>query len=395
MYTFEEKLTEQLREIELAGITKRERAILSPQGALVQTQIGECINFCANNYLGIANDPSIVTAAKAGLDKYGFGLSSVRFICGTQDQHRLLEQNLAQYLQVDDAILFSSCFDANGGVFEALLSPNDAIISDELNHASLIDGIRLCKASRYRYKNADLQDLERCLYEAREKGAEHIMIVTDGVFSMDGSFAPLPEICQIAEQYHAIVLVDDSHAVGFIGEHGRGTPEYFGVQDKVDILTGTLGKAIGGASGGYVAGPQAVIDILRQKARPYLFSNTLAPAVVAGSLQALEIAKQADQKRKDLQTNATLFRTIMQAEGFDLLPGNHPIIAVMFPGEQGARLAGKIANRMLEIGVYVTAFSFPVVPRGKARIRVQLSAGHTQADIQQCVQAFVKARNEL
>lgn len=395
MDTLSAKLIEALDSIRQQGLYKSEREILGRQGSHVQTPAGESLNFCANNYLGLAGDERPVQAAREALDKWGFGMSSVRFICGTQDQHREFEREIAEFVGKDDAILFSSCFDANGGVFEALFGPQDAIVSDELNHASLIDGIRLCKAARFRYKNADMADLRTQLQAARDGGAEQVVIVTDGVFSMDGSYAPLPQICDLAEEFRALVLVDDSHATGFVGAGGRGTPELFGVEDRVDIVTSTLGKALGGASGGFVAGPQPVVDMLRQKARPYLFSNTLAPAVVAGSREALRLAAAANEERAHLTAMAALFRSEMEAAGFEILPGTHPIHAVMFPGEDGAREAVAIAARMLELGVYVTAFSFPVVPRGKARIRVQLSAAHSEADVRACVSAFIQARSEI
>ncbi len=395
MDTLSTKLINDLDVIREAGLYKSEREILGRQGSRVLTPAGEALNFCANNYLGLAGDERPVQAARDALDKWGFGMSSVRFICGTQDQHRDFEREIADFVGKDDAILFSSCFDANGGVFEALFGPQDAIISDELNHASLIDGIRLCKAARFRYKNADMADLRVQLQAARDGGAEQVVIVTDGVFSMDGSYAPLPEICDLAEEFRALVLVDDSHATGFVGAGGRGTPELFGVQDRVDIITSTLGKALGGASGGFVAGPQPVVDMLRQKARPYLFSNTLAPAVVAGSREALRLAASANEERAHLGEMAALFRSQMEAAGFQILPGSHPIHAVMFPGEDGAREAVAVAARMLELGVYVTAFSFPVVPRGKARIRVQLSAAHSEEDVRECVKAFIQARQDV
>lgn len=395
MDTLSAKLSEALDTIRQQGLYKSEREILGRQGSHVQTPAGESLNFCANNYLGLAGDERPVQAAHEALDKWGFGMSSVRFICGTQDQHREFEREIADFVGKDDAILFSSCFDANGGVFEALFGPQDAIVSDELNHASLIDGIRLCKAARFRYKNADMADLRVQLQAARDGGAEQVVIVTDGVFSMDGSYAPLPQICDLAEEFHALVLVDDSHATGFVGAGGRGTPELFGVEDRVDIVTSTLGKALGGASGGFVAGPQPVVDMLRQKARPYLFSNTLAPAVVAGSREALRLAASANDERAHLTAMAALFRSEMETAGFEILPGTHPIHAVMFPGEDGAREAVAIAARMLELGVYVTAFSFPVVPRGKARIRVQLSAAHSEADVRACVAAFIQARADV
>ena len=393
MFHFRASLAAELAEIESAGLTKHERALTTPQAAQVSTTSGEALNFCANNYLGLADDASVVAAAQAALDEWGFGMASVRFICGTQVLHQKLEQALSEFLGTEDTILFSSCFDANGGVFEVLFGAEDAIISDALNHASLIDGIRLSKAARYRYRNADLADLESQLVAASD--ARRIVIVTDGVFSMDGYLAPLPEICDLAEKYGAMVLVDDSHAVGFMGSDGAGTPSHFGVSARVDLLTGTLGKALGGASGGYVSGPREVIALLRQRARPYLFSNAVAPSVVAGSLQALSLAASASDSRDQLFANAQLFRSLMTEAGFDLLPGEHPIIPVMFPGDDGARLAGAIADRMLELGVYVIAFSFPVVSRGQARIRVQLSAAHSDADVRRCVEAFITARAEL
>jgi glycine C-acetyltransferase len=320
-------------------------------------------------------------------------MASVRFICGTQTQHDRLERALSEFLGMEATILYSSCFDANGGVFEVLFGEGDAIISDELNHASIIDGVRLSKAARYRYKNADMADLRGQLEAARGAGAHRVVVVTDGVFSMDGSFAPLDQICDLADEFEAMVLVDDSHAVGFVGAGGRGTPELFGVTDRVDIITGTLGKALGGASGGYVSAHQEIVDLLRQRSRPYLFSNSVAPAVVAGSLKALELVSTSSQARETLQRNASLFRTLMSEAGFDLLPGSHPIIPVMFPGEDGARTAAAVADHMLaDSGVYVIAFSFPVVPKGRARIRVQLSAAHSEDDVRQCVDAFVSAR---
>ncbi|MDO5701490.1 MAG: glycine C-acetyltransferase [Bowdeniella nasicola] len=389
---FLSSVSAELGEIEQAGLYKRERELTTAQSARIATTAGASLNFCANNYLGLADDPRIVTAAKDALEEWGFGMASVRFICGTQSPHRALEEEIADYLGLADSILFSSCFDANGGLFEVFFGPEDAIVSDSLNHASLIDGIRLTKAKRLRYANADLDDLRARLEEARDANCRRIAIVTDGVFSMDGSYAPLEGICDLADEFGALVIVDDSHATGFVGEQGRGTHELLGVMGRVDIITGTLGKALGGASGGFVAGPSEVVDLLRQKARPYLFSNAVAPAVVAGSRQALSLARAADAERVQLRANAALFRSLMEEEGFDLLPGTHPIIAVMFPGDDGARLATEIADAMLDDGVYVIAFSFPVVPRGKARIRVQLSAGHTEADIRACVRAFVEAR---
>ena len=388
-----DELLETLAEIEAAGLTKHERELTSPQNAHITTAKAEAINFCANNYLGLADHPDVVAAAARALQEWGFGMASVRFICGTQTLHKELEHAISQFLQMQDTILYSSCFDANGGVFEVLLGAEDAIISDELNHASIIDGIRLCKAARYRYRNADMADLEAQLEAAKD--ARRKVIVTDGVFSMDGYLAPLDQICDLAEKHGALVLVDDSHAVGFIGAGGRGTPEHFGVMDRVDIITGTLGKALGGASGGYVSAHQEIVDLLRQRSRPYLFSNAVAPVVAAGSLKAIEIAADSDEARQVLRRNTALFRELMAAEGFDLLPGAHPITPVMFPGEDGARRAAQIADEMLAEGVYVIAFSYPVVPQGKARIRVQLSAAHSEEDVRACVAAFVTARERV
>ena len=393
MYALENKINSELKSIEDAGLYKEERELKGPQGAKIETENGPSLNFCANNYLGLADDERLVAAAADSLDKWGYGLSSVRFICGTQEQHRDLEMELADYLGTDDAILFSSCFDANGGIFQVLFGPDDAIISDALNHASLIDGIRLSKAKRFRYANRDMEDLRRQLEAAKESGAEHTVIVTDWVFSMDGYYAPLPEICDLADEFGAMVMVDDSHATGFVGPEGRGTPAMFGVDDRVDILTGTFGKALGGASGGYVASHQGVVDLLRQRARPYLFSNTLAPFIVAGTREALRIARDADDAREKLQKSTDLFRELMEEQGFEVLPGSHAIVAVMFPGEDGAREATEIASAMLDQGVYVTAFSFPVVPRGQARIRVQLSAAHSEDDVRAAATAFKVARD--
>jgi glycine C-acetyltransferase len=391
--TLRAELAATLAGIREEGLYKTERTLTTPQAAHVETASGPVLNFCANNYLGLADHPDVVAAAKAGLDEWGFGMASVRFICGTQTLHTQLEQRLSEFLGTQDTILFSSCFDANGGVFEVLFGEQDAIISDELNHASLIDGIRLSRAQRLRYRNRDLADLEARLKEA--SGARRRVVVTDGVFSMDGSYAPLDGICDLAEAYGALVLVDDSHAVGFVGENGRGTPELFGVEGRVDILTGTLGKALGGASGGYVSGPAEVIALLRQRARPYLFSNSVAPTVVAGSLAALDIAASSAHARARLEANAQQFRALMTEAGFDLLPGSHPIVPVMFPGEDGARTAVGIADRMLAEGVYVIAFSYPVVPKGRARIRVQLSAAHSEEDVRACVRAFTTAREAV
>jgi len=384
---FQQHLASELAGIDEAGLTKHERGIRGPQRAEIVADGAEVLNFCANNYLGLADDPRLVEAAKGALDEWGYGLASVRFICGTQEQHLELERRLSAFLGTDEAILFSSCFDANGGVFETLFSAEDAIISDELNHASIIDGIRLSKARRLRYRNRDMADLEEQLKAAAD--ARFRVIVTDGVFSMDGYIAPLADICDLAERYDALVFVDDSHAVGFIGEHGRGTPELCGVEGRVDIYTGTFGKALGGASGGYVAGHRDIVALLRQRARPYLFSNTLAPSIVAGTLTALDLVEGSGSLRAQLQENAALFRRRMTEEGFELLPGEHPIVPVMFG--DAARTA-RVAAEMQKRGVYVTAFSFPVVPRGLARIRVQLSAAHTPEQVERCVTAFVAAR---
>jgi glycine C-acetyltransferase len=390
--TFREHVGAQLAEIEEAGLTKRERSIHGPQSALITADGAEVLNFCANNYLGLADHPVLRDAAKRALDDWGYGLASVRFICGTQEQHLELERRVSQFLGTEATILFSSCFDANGGVFETLFGAEDAIVSDELNHASIIDGIRLSKAQRYRYKNRDMADLRAQLQAAKDAGARFTVIVTDGVFSMDGYIAPLDEICDLADEFGALVFVDDSHAVGFVGDHGRGTPEYCGVADRVDIYTGTFGKALGGASGGYVSSRREIVDLLRQRARPYLFSNTLAPSIVAGTLAALDLIEQSDDLRADLLANAYLFRTLMTDAGFELLEGEHPIVPVMF-GD--AALTARIADEMQKRGVYVTAFSFPVVPRGKARIRVQLSAAHTEDEIRRCVDAFTEARDAV
>ena len=394
------ELAQTLQQIKDAGLYKSERELTTAQSAHIGTLARDALNFCANNYLGLADHQAVVEAARNALSEWGFGMASVRFICGTQTQHTQLEQRLSRFFGTDATILYSSCFDANGGVFEVLFGEGDAIVSDELNHASIIDGIRLSKAARYRYRNADLADLRVQLQAARDSGAGRIVVVTDGVFSMDGSYAPLPGICDLADEYAALVLVDDSHAVGFVGEGGRGTPELFGVMDRIDILTGTLGKALGGASGGYVSAHQEIVDLLRQRSRPYLFSNSVAPAVVAGSIAALDLVAGSGEARKTLQRNTILFRSLMTEAGFDLvstgdLPDGitpHPITPVMFPGPDGARLATQIADHMLGQGAYVIAFSYPVVPQGKARIRVQLSADHSEDDVRACVAAFVAAR---
>jgi len=389
MYTkVRDDLRKTLDEIKAAGLYKQERLLDSPQAPHVESGHRELLNFCSNNYLGLANHPDVIAAAKESLDENGFGMASVRFICGTQSQHDLLETRISKLLGTDATILFPSCFDANGGVFEVLLGENDAVISDELNHASIIDGIRLCKATRYRYKNRDMGDLKTQLEAAKD--ARRVLIVTDGVFSMDGSFAPLKEICDLAEAYGALVMVDDSHAIGFIGETGAGTPEKFGVRDRVDVISGTLGKALGGASGGYISGHQEIVDLLRQRARPYLFSNSIPPTVVAGSLVALDLVAKGGEARKTLQNNAKYFREKMTAAGFTLLPGEHPIVPVMFADEHEAV---RMASAMYELGIYVVAFSYPVVPMGKARIRVQICATHSIADIDKCVAAFIAARD--
>ena len=380
------QLLEELAEIEKAGTHKSEAKITSTQGAHLTIDGKPFINFCANNYLGLANHPEIISAVKASLDDRGYGLSSVRFICGTQDIHLELEAQLSQFLSQEATILFPSCFDANGAIFDVLMKEADAIISDELNHASIIDGIRLSKAQRFRYKNRDMADLETQLIAA--KSARRRLIVTDGVFSMDGYLAPLPEICDLAEKYNALVMVDDSHAVGFMGATGAGTPEFFGVSDRVDVLSGTLGKALGGASGGYISARKEIVDLLRQKARPYLFSNSVPPSVVIGSLKALELVAKGDELRAKLKQNAALFRELMESAGFTLLTGQHPIIPVMFSSEIEA---AAVAKGLHERGIHAVAFSYPVVPLGKARIRIQLSAQHSKSDINQCVQAFTDA----
>jgi len=382
-------LSARITDMKETGVFKPERLLASPQGVHVRDRENrEILNLCANNYLGLADDSRVIEAAATTLHDRGFGMASVRFICGTQDIHRQLEERLASWLQQEDAILFPSCFDANGGVFEALLDDQDAVISDALNHASIIDGVRLCKAKRFRYANRDMKELEARLQEAAD--GRYRLIVTDGVFSMDGYYAPLDEICALADQYNAFVMVDDSHAVGFVGEGGRGTPARFGVEDRVDILTGTLGKALGGASGGYVAAREEIVQVLKQRARPYLFSNSVAPAVVGASLAVLDILQESAGLREQLERNAARFRAGMSDAGFDLLPGEHAIVPVMF-GD--AKQAGAVAQRLWDAGVYAVAFSFPVVPHGQARIRVQLSAAHSDDDIDRAVVAFITARD--
>ena len=379
-----------LAEIREAGLYKAERVLDSPQAAQVSVTGARVLNFCANNYLGLADHPVLVKAAHEALDRWGFGMASVRFICGTQELHKQLEQNLSDFLGTEDTILYSSCFDANGGLFETLLGEQDVVISDELNHASIIDGIRLCKAKRARYRNRDMADLERILQESQD--ARYRLIATDGVFSMDGYLAPLDQICALAERYNALVMVDDSHAVGFTGPTGRGTPELFGVTDKVDVVTGTLGKALGGASGGYVSGRAEIVEMLRQRSRPYLFSNSLAPSIAGAALAALDLLRSSGELLDRLRANTELFRRRMTEEGFDLLAGEHPIIPVMI-GD--AAQAGRMADLLLEQGIYVIGFSYPVVPHGKARIRTQMSAAHSLEDVNRAVDAFVAARSKM
>jgi glycine C-acetyltransferase len=392
---FLDHVRETLAGIRRDGFCKSERVIDSPQspriGIAGELQLPrDVLNFCANNYLGLADDPRLVEAAKAGLDRWGFGMASVRFICGTQGVHKALEAALGAFLRTDDSILYSSCFDANGGLFETLLSEEDAVISDELNHASIVDGIRLCRAKRYRYRNNDMADLEARLEEAATAGARFKLIATDGVFSMDGTIANLSAICDLADRHHALVMVDDSHAVGFVGDHGRGTPELCGVEGRVDIITGTLGKALGGASGGYTAGRREIIELLRQRSRPYLFSNSLAPCIAAASLMVIQLLGSVEGAalRARVRENGERFRRGMSEQGFDLVPGRHPIIPVML-GD--AALATRVADALLAEGVYVIGFSYPVVPKGKARIRTQMSAAHTADEIDQAVAAFARA----
>jgi glycine C-acetyltransferase len=389
--TMREDLRGTLDEIRTAGLYKSERVIATPQNASVRVGDGpEVLNFCANNYLGLADHPALISAARDALEQWGFGMASVRFICGTQELHKQLEARLSEFLGTEDTILYSSCFDANGGLFETLLSDRDAVISDELNHASIIDGVRLCKARRMRYRNRDMADLEAQLKDAAD--ARYRLIATDGVFSMDGYFAPLDEICDLAERYDALVMVDDSHAVGFVGDKGRGTPERFGVMDRIDIFTGTMGKALGGASGGYTSGRAEIVELLRQRSRPYLFSNSLAPAIAAATLAGLDLLDSSGDLLAALRANTELFRRRMTEAGFDLLPGEHPITPVMI-GD--AAKASRMADLLLDQGVYVIGFSYPVVPHGKARIRVQLSAAHSTDDVNRAVNAFVVARDQL
>jgi glycine C-acetyltransferase len=386
---FQEHLEAELSGIREAGFYKAERVITTPQGSHIAVASGEeVINLCANNYLGLAQDPRVRAAAQAGLERWGYGMASVRFICGTQSIHKQLEDQLSEWLRMEDTILYPSCFDANGGLYETLLGPDDAVISDELNHASIIDGVRLCKAQRYRYKNADMEDLEAQLQAADAAGARFKLIATDGVFSMDGYIAPLEAICDLAERYGALVHVDDSHATGVVGPHGRGSPEHCGVIDRVDIVTGTLGKALGGASGGFTGAKKEIVELLRQRSRPYLFSNTVAPAMVAGAQKAVELAAAGDDLRAQLCDNMDYFRQGLTDAGFELLPGEHPIIPVML---HDARRAAALAEALLSRGVYVIAFSYPVVPKGRARIRTQISATHTRAELERSVAAFAEA----
>jgi glycine C-acetyltransferase len=385
-----DQIASELDEIRAAGLYKAERVIATPQQANVKVGGDEVLNLCANNYLGLADHPALIAAAQEALDRWGFGMASVRFICGTQEIHKELEERLSAFLHTEDTILYGSCFDANGGLFETLLGPEDAVISDALNHASIIDGIRLSKAQRHRYANSDMDELEQRLKDTQ--GARRRLIATDGVFSMDGYVAKLDEICDLADRYDAMVMVDDSHAVGFVGEHGRGTPELKGVMDRVDIITGTLGKALGGASGGYTSGRREIVELLRQRSRPYLFSNTLAPPIAATSLKVLELLEGGGELRARLRENTARFRTRMTELGFDVLPGDHPIVPIMY-GD--AVLAGQTAEAMLERGIYVIAFSFPVVPRGQARIRTQMSAAHSTDDIDRAIAAFEAVRTAV
>ena len=393
MKTALQQYRDTLTQIRAEGTYKDERVITTPQRSRIDTTAAKrVVNMCANNYLGLSDDPRLIEAAKASYDKWGFGLSSVRFICGTQAIHKELEQKLSEFLGMEDAILYSSCFDANGGLFETLLGSEDAVISDELNHASIIDGVRLCKAKRWRYKNNNMEDLRRCLEEAKVAGCKVKLIATDGVFSMDGYIANLQGICDLAEEYDALVMVDDSHAAGFMGAHGRGTPEHCGVMGRVDILTGTFGKALGGASGGYTAARKEIVDLLRQRSRPYLFSNTVAPAICAAALKTLEILSASTELRDKVHENARYFRAEMEKVGFDLLPGEHPIVPVML---YDPKVANAFAARMLEKGVYVVGFCYPVVPKGRDRVRTQISAAHTKEDLDFAVRCFAEVKKEM
>jgi glycine C-acetyltransferase len=386
------EVRKQVDDIRAAGTFKEERILLGKQSARIRVAQGEVLNFCANNYLGLADDPELMAAAKRAIDQYGIGLASVRFICGTQDAHKKLEATISGFLGTEDTILYSSCWDANGGLFETILGEGDAIVSDELNHASIIDGIRLCKAARFRPKRGDMADMERCLTEARAAGAKRVMIATDGVFSMDGDIADLKSICDLADRYQAMVMVDDSHAVGFVGKSGRGTAEYCGVTGRVDVITGTLGKALGGSQGGYTSGRREIIDLLRQRSRPYLFSNTLAPPIVGAAIRAFEILSATGAKREKLEANTHYFRERMAAAGFQIRPGVHPIVPIML-GE--AKLANDFARELLAEGIYVIGFSFPVVPKGAARIRVQVSAAHEREHLDKAIAAFAKVGKKL
>ena len=389
-YEFYRKELDGIRE---AGTYKNERIITTPQKSRIDTtQKSAVVNMCANNYLGLSNHPRLIAAAKASYDDWGFGLSSVRFICGTQEIHKTLEREIADFVGMEDAILYSYCFDANGGLFETLLGPDDAVISDELNHASIIDGVRLCKAHRYRYRNSDMEDLRKQLTDARAAGCQKIIIATDGVFSMDGYIANLKGICDLAEEFDALVMVDDSHAVGFMGEHGRGTPEFCGVMGRVDILTGTFGKAMGGASGGYTAAKREIVDLLRQRSRPYLFSNSLAPAICAATIETIRMLNESTALRDKVHENARYFRAEMEKLGFDLLPGEHPIVPVML---YDPKVANEFARRMLDKGVYVVGFCYPVVPKGRDRVRTQISAGHTKEDLDFAVKCFGEVKKEM
>lgn len=384
---------QELDAIREAGTWREERIITTPQSARIDTTAKKAVvNLCANNYLGLSNNPELIAAAKDSYDKWGFGLSSVRFICGTQSIHKELEKKIAAFSGMEDAILYSSCFDANGGLFETLLGPEDAVISDELNHASIIDGVRLCKAKRYRYKNNNMEDLRRCLEDARASGCQKLLIATDGVFSMDGYIANLPGICDLAEAFDALVMVDDSHSVGFMGKHGRGTAEHWGCMDRIDIVTGTFGKALGGASGGYTAARQPIVDLLRQRSRPYLFSNTLAPAICAATIRTIELLEESTALRDKVHENARYFRAGMEKLGFDLLPGEHPIVPVML---YDPKVAHEFARRMLQKGVYVVAFCYPVVPKGKDRIRTQMSAALTKEDLDFAIACFGEVKKEM
>ncbi len=391
--TLQPHLQQELQSIKDAGLFKKERIIVTPQGADIKTSDGkEVTNFCANNYLGLSSNPRVIEAAKRAIDTHGYGMSSVRFICGTQDIHKELEKKISDFLKTEDTILYAAAFDANGGLFEPLLGAEDAIISDELNHASIIDGVRLCKAMRYRYKHNDMADLEQQLKDAKAAGAKNIMIVTDGAFSMDGTIAQLDKICDLADKYEALVMTDECHSSGFIGKTGRGVPEHCGVMDRVDIITGTLGKALGGASGGFTSGKKEIIDMLRQRSRPYLFSNTLAPSIVGGSIEIFNMLTETTALRDKLEKNTQYFREKMTAAGFDIKPGVHPIVPIML---YEAPLAQQFAEKLLDKGIYVIGFFFPVVPKGKARIRVQISAGHEMHHLDKAIKAFTEVGKEL